>query len=243
MSEIHRKLVLTSNGQANRLTSWRATNSNDCIRTSIPFCIQDGARTMSDLENARRDLADDAWVALLEGFVRNDATVMEALRATLPLRQETLRFVGKEVRTPRLVSWHGDPGASYAYSGRRFEPAPWTPALLAVKERVDAVVGVRFNSVLANYYRDGGDSMGEHADTEPELGPARDNILIASVSLGARRRFLLRHTRTGAVHEFTLGEGNLLVMGGTTQRQYRHRVPRTAAAVGPRMNLTFRVVL
>jgi alkylated DNA repair dioxygenase AlkB len=168
---------------------------------------------------------------------------MEALRATLPLRQEELRFAGKEVRTPRLVSWHGDPGASYAYSGRRFDPAPWTPELLAVKERVDSAVGVRFNSVLANYYRDGHDSMGEHADDEPELGPARDNVLIASVSLGARRRFLLRHRRSKGTHEFSLGEGNLLVMGGTTQRHYGHRVPKTAAAVGPRMNLTFRVVL
>jgi len=199
--------------------------------------------TRHALENARRDLGDDAWVALLEEFVPDHAALMEALRARLPLQQETLRFAGKEVRTPRLTSWHGDPGAAYAYSGRRFEPAPWTPELLAVKDRVDSAVGVRFNSVLANYYRDGGDSMGEHADDEPELGPARDNILIASVSLGVRRRFLLRHKRTGTVHEFSLGEGNLLVMGGTTQLQYRHRVPRTAANVGPRMNLTFRVVL
>src|SRR5437016_10675124 len=195
------------------------------------------------LDQAKRDLGDGAWVALLDDFVPGDVSVMETLRATLPLKQESIRLAGKDVRTPRLVSWHGDPDARYAYSGRTFEPAAWTPDLLAVKQRVDATVGASFNSVLVNYYRDGNDSMGEHADNEPELGPARDNVLIASISLGARRRFLLRHKQSGTVEPFELGDGSLLVMGGTTQRYWKHRVPRTAADVGPRMNLTFRVVV
>ena len=141
------------------------------------------------------------------------------------------------------MSWHGDPDAFYTYSGRTFTPNPWTPELLAIKERVDRAAGAAFNSVLVNYYRDGRDSMGEHADDEPELGPAPDNVLIASVSLGAPRRFVLRHRRSGATREWALGDGNLLVMGGTTQRHWRHRVPRTAVPVGPRMNLTFRVIV
>lgn len=191
----------------------------------------------------RRDLGNGAWVTLLEGFVPDDVTLMQRLCATLPLRPETIRIFGKAVVTPRLVSWHGERHARYAYSGRTFEPSPWTPELLAIKGRVDATLGVPFNSVLVNYYRDGDDSMGEHADDEPELGPSPDNILIASVSLGARRRLLVRHRRRRTVEEFVLGEGNLFVMGGTTQRYFRHRVPRAAAAVGPRMNLTFRVVV
>ena len=194
------------------------------------------------LERARRDLGEGAWVALLEGFVADDRVVMERLRTTLPLGTQTIRLAGREVQSPRLVSWHGDADAHYRYSGRTFAPNPWTPELLALKAELDAAVGVAFNSVLANYYRDGRDSMGEHADDEPELGPSPDNVLIASVSLGARRRFLLRDRRRRLTHEFVLGAGNLLVMGGTTQRHFTHRVPRTAESVGPRMNLTFRVV-
>lgn len=195
------------------------------------------------LAAARLDLGEGAWIAWLEGFIADDAALMERLRATLPLGSQTIRIGGRGVVSPRLVSWHGDPGASYRYSGRTFDPRPWTDELRRIKERIDATVGTRFNSVLVNYYRDGGDSMGEHADDEPELGPAPDDVLIASLSLGVRRRFLLRQRRTRAVRELFLGGGDLLVMGGTTQRHFTHRVPRTAAAVGPRMNLTFRVVV
>jgi alkylated DNA repair dioxygenase AlkB len=194
------------------------------------------------LDITRRDLGDGAWIAVLEDFVPGDLVLMEQLRAVLPLGSQTIRLAGREVLSPRLVSWHGDPDAYYRYSGRTFKPNPWTRDLQAVRERVNAAVGATFNSVLVNYYRDGEDSMGEHSDDEPELGPEPDNILIASVSLGARRRFLLRHKRIRANHEFWLGDGNLLVMGGTTQRHYKHRVPRTTAQLGPRMNLTFRVV-
>lgn len=182
-------------------------------------------------------------MAWLPELISDHLVVMERLRTTLPLGTQTIRLAGREVVSPRLVSWHGDPHASYRYSGRTFRPNPWTPELLAIKARVDAAVGVGFNSVLANYYRDGHDSMGEHADNERELGPAPDNVLIASVSLGARRRFLLRDRRSRAVREFALGDGSLLVMGGTTQRHFRHRVPRTTEPVGPRLNLTFRVVV
>jgi alkylated DNA repair dioxygenase AlkB len=101
-----------------------------------------------------------------------------------------------------------------------------------------------FNCALANLYRDGHDAMGWHADDEPELGPdAPRDVLIASVSLGAPRRFVLRHRRrTTERRELELGEGSLLVMGGTTQHRYQHAVPRTAKPVGPRMNLTFRLI-
>jgi alkylated DNA repair dioxygenase AlkB len=195
------------------------------------------------LGRARRDLGDGAWVALVEGFIPDDVASMERLRATLPLGPQTIRLAGRDVLSPRLVSWHGDPAAFYRYSGRTFAPNAWTPELRTIKARVDAAVGAAFNSVLVNYYRDGQDSTGEHADDEPELGPSRDNVLIASVSLGARRRFLLRDRRRRTVEAFALGDGNLLVMGGTTQRWFTHRVPRTTEAVGPRMNLTFRVVV
>jgi alkylated DNA repair dioxygenase AlkB len=191
----------------------------------------------------RRALGEGAWIELAPGFVAGDVALMERLHAALPLRPELLRFFGKEVATPRLTSWHGDPDSAYTYSGKTFEPLPWTPELLALKRRVDEAAATTFNSVLVNYYRDGRDSMGEHADDEPELGPTRDNVLIASVSLGERRRFVLRHRRRKTTEELRLGGGDLLLMGGTTQSHYRHRVPPTTVPLGPRMNLTFRVVV
>lgn len=181
------------------------------------------------------DLGEGAWIAITPRAIPDHELRMARLRETLPLRAETLHICGREITTPRRTSWHGD--AAYTYSGRRFEPAPWTPELLEIRELLEQIVGVRFNSVLANEYRDGRDSMGWHADDEPELGP-----LIASVSLGAPRRFAMRHRRKKERREHVLGEGDLFVMGGTTQRRWQHSVPKTAKPVGPRLNLTFRVV-
>jgi alkylated DNA repair dioxygenase AlkB len=190
----------------------------------------------------RIDLGEGAWVSLEPAFVPDHVELMAKLAGSLPLGQETIVLFGRSVPMPRLTSWHGDPGCSYAYSGRIFHPAPWTPELAALRDRLVASEGCAFNSVLVNHYRDGRDSMGEHADNEPELGPSRDDIRIASISLGAPRRFVLRERRTRRVHAFELGEGNLLVMGGTTQQHYRHHLPRKRAHIGPRMNLTFRVI-
>jgi alkylated DNA repair dioxygenase AlkB len=190
----------------------------------------------------RIDLGEGAWATFEADFVPAHLDVMARLIASLPLRQETIVMFGRTVTMPRLTSWHGDPGCSYAYSGRVFEPAPWTAELTTLRDRLTAREGCAFNSVLVNHYRDGADAMGEHADDEPELGPSADDVRIASVSLGARRRFVLRHRRTREVYAFQLGEGSLLVMGGTTQRHFRHHLPRTRMPVGPRLNLTFRVI-
>jgi len=166
------------------------------------------------------------------------------LEAELPLMVERYFIHGREVPSPRLVSWHGDPGSGYAYSGVHHEPVAWTPGLSEVRARIHDATGLTFNSVLANLYRDGADSMGWHADKEPELGPTPDDRWIASMSFGAERRFLLRHRRDAADQlELRLGGGTLLVMRGTTQTHYRHAVPKTRKAVGPRLNLTFRRVV
>lgn len=189
------------------------------------------------------DLGRGCWAQLIAGYVVGHDALMEALVDSLPLRQEPITMFGKTHLTPRLTSWHGDAGCAYRYSRRSFEPAPWTPALDGLRVRLVETTGYAFNSVLANYYRDGADAMGAHADDEPELGPSRDDVGIASVSLGARRRFLLRPKDGGETVAFALGEGDLLVMGGRTQAHFKHWVPRTKKPVGPRMNLTFRVVV
>jgi len=195
------------------------------------------------METTRRDLGAGAWFELTEAFVPEHEAAMAALVEELPLVQEPLTIAGKTYLTPRLTSWHGDPGCTYGYSGRVFEPSPWTPGLSRLRDRIEAATGVRYDTVLANLYRDGGDAMGAHADNEKELGPAApDDVLIASISLGAPRRFLLvRNADRSDRVELLLGGGSLLVMGGATQRDWRHHVPRTKRPVGPRLNLTFRL--
>lgn len=189
------------------------------------------------------DLGDGARVVLVPGFVPEHAAMMSVLVESLPLRQEALVLFGRENQTPRLTSWHGDPGCAYRYSGRTFEPHAWTRELSDVRARLREATGYDFNGMLANFYRDGSDSMGAHSDDERELGPHPDDVAVASVSLGARRRFLLERKRGGDRREYLLGEGDLLLMTGTTQRHFKHWVPRTSKPVGPRLNLTFRVLV
>ena len=160
--------------------------------------------------------------------------------------QRNIRIFGRELPQPRLTAWYGDPGARYTYSGLAWEPCSWTPTLLALRQRVEKDTGAPFNSVLLNYYRNGHDSMEWHSDDEPELG---DSPVIASVSLGATRRFRLRPRRTqplaGTAHPpfgLDLPSGSLLLMRGTTQQEWQHALPKTARPVGPRLNLTFRWV-
>lgn len=164
-----------------------------------------------------------------------------ALLAGVAWETHRIRLFGRDVDSPRLSCWIGDPGTAYVYSRTRFEPHPWPPALAGLRERLARETGVAFNSVLANRYRDGRDAMGWHSDDEPELGA---QPVIASVSLGATRRFVLKHRRDPACKfAIDLGHGSLLVMRGDTQSSYRHALPRTARPVGERINLTFRRIL
>jgi alkylated DNA repair dioxygenase AlkB len=181
----------------------------------------------------------DWWPAFLPKLERPD---LASLVRALPLRADTFTLFGRSVPVPRLVAWHGEPGCRYRYSGQTYEPEPFPPALARVRETLVRRTGIPVNAALANYYRDGRDSMGWHADDERELGPSPDDVAVASLSLGAARRFLLRHRTRGETRELALGDGSLLVMRGTTQRHWRHALPKTRAAVGPRLNLTFRVV-
>ncbi len=164
------------------------------------------------------------------------------LQSSLAWAQHRVRVFGREHPTPRLCAWYGDRQARYAYSGQALEPLPWTPALADIRARLEAALGIPFNSVLCNLYRDGADSMGWHSDDEASLGP---RPVIASLSLGATRRFLLRHRRRrelGPV-DLPVAHGDLLLMAGDTQRHWQHAVPKTRRPVGPRINLTFRRVV
>ncbi len=164
------------------------------------------------------------------------------LTEEIPWIQNKIRFYGKESLVPRLESWHGDEGMSYTYSGIRMDAKPWTKNLLIIKESIEPIAKTTFNSVLINYYRDGKDRVAWHSDDEKELGK---NPVIASVSLGAERKFKLRHKKykeNQLQHEVFLQNGSLLLMSGSTQHNWLHEIPRTAKPIGPRINLTFRVI-
>ena len=154
-----------------------------------------------------------------------------------PWEARNIILFGKEVPQPRLACWYGD--LAYSYSGITLEPRSMTPTLLEVKQRCEEAASTRFNSVLVNLYRDGQDSMGLHADDEPELGP---EPIIASVSFGGERNFRLRHRQSKELQQISLASGSLLVMSGLSQECWMHDVPKTKKFVEPRINLTFRYI-
>ena len=168
--------------------------------------------------------------------------LLHDLKEKIEWTQNTIRFYGKESLVPRLEAWYGDPGKSYAYSGIHMNPKPWTEELREIKETIEKEACVTFNSVLINYYRDGKDRVAWHSDDEKELG---QNPVIGSVSLGAERKFKLRHKKFKENRnkaEIMLQHGSFLLMKGPTQHHWMHEIPRTAKPIGPRINLTFRII-
>lgn len=163
------------------------------------------------------------------------------LAAEIPWRQESIILYGKRHMQPRLLCWMGDPECAYRYSGILHKPQPWHPLVSGIRAHVEALAGARFNSVLLNQYRDEQDSMGFHADDEPELGA---QPVIASLSLGAARVMHLRHRRDRALptQKLVLDDGDLLVMRGNSQCDWKHAIPKSRKALGPRINLTFRLI-
>lgn len=166
-------------------------------------------------------------------------TLFQHLRVRCPWQQAKIKLFGRRVASPRLTAWYGD--APYTYSGLTWPARAWPPELDALRRRAEALAGAAFNGVLLNLYRDGRDSMGWHSDDEPELGP---DPVIASFTLGAPRRFVLRRRDDKSQkQELDLPHDSLLVMDGATQAHWQHAVPKTSRPVGLRINLTFRLIL
>jgi len=173
----------------------------------------------------------------------NQADILLAsLKQEIEWTQNTIRFYGKESLVPRLEAWYGDPGKSYSYSGIHMNPKPWTQNLIQIKRAIEPIAKVNFNSVLINYYRDGKDRVAWHSDDEKELG---QNPVIGSISLGAERKFKMRHRQyktNGLKYAIMLNHGSFLLMKGTTQHHWMHEIPRTSKPTDPRINLTFRII-
>lgn len=139
----------------------------------------------------------------------------------------------------RKVAWQGDQPYAYTYSGHTRHATPWTPALLPLKALVEQQVGAVFNSCLLNLYHDGSEGMAWHSDAETALVPGGP---IASLSLGAPRRFAFRHRKRGLAWECWLQPGQLVVMAGATQQHWQHAILKNSAIAEPRINLTFRQI-
>ena len=138
---------------------------------------------------------------------------------------------------PRLTASHGDEGVTYRYSGTINVALPWTPTLLEIKHKIEAVQGA-YNYCLLNRYRTGADSVGWHADNEPGMG-----TVIGSLSLGATRTFRIKHNTTKETQAFPVGNGTLIIMAGTMQQFWKHEVPKTTETINERINLTFRQII
>ncbi|GAB3912687.1 alpha-ketoglutarate-dependent dioxygenase AlkB family protein [Mucilaginibacter boryungensis] len=158
-----------------------------------------------------------------------------------PWKQTIQKMWEKEYLTPRLTAWYGDAGTDYSISGKISNPNPWTHELLMLKDRVEQVAGIRFNSVLLNYYRDGNDSVAWHSDRESVLGK---NPIIASVSFGQVRSFDIRNKADHSEHySVRLEHGSFLLMKAGLQENWEHRIAKSPKPMKARVNLTFRVVI
>lgn len=196
-------------------------------RSELQFYLEPGGRVRYFPQWLSPAQADRLWSALIEG---------------LNWRQLPVRMFGRWIQQPRLVDFHADSGVSYTYAGLRLEGRGWPPMLEGLRERASEQAGVKFNSVLCNLYRDGRDYMGWHADDESELGR---NPCVASISLGAQRRFVLRPRREprDRRHEWLLESGSLLLMEGSLQHHWQHQLPKALKVSQPRINLTFRRII
>jgi len=156
-------------------------------------------------------------------------------------KQRSVLMYGKEVITPRLTAWFGDPDTDYSIKGDDSVPMPWTKELLEIKARVESLSHIKFNSVLLNYYRDGNDSVDWHNDGNGV--PGRD-MFVASVSFGQERQFDIR-SKTDHSSKFSvlLENGSYLLMKGNFQDDWEHRIAKSKQPMRARVNLTFRIIL
>ncbi len=171
---------------------------------------------------------------------RGDELIAHFIK-TAPWKQSTQKMWDKEYPTPRLTAWYGDVGTDYSKSGKISNPNPWTAELLYIKSMVEPLAGKQFNSVLLNYYRDGNDSVAWHSDRESVLGK---NPIIASVSFGQVRSFDIRNkTNHKETYSVKLEHGSFLLMKSGLQEHWEHRIAKSTKLMGPRVNLTFRLVI
>ena len=185
---------------------------------------------------------NDLKIRVQEGFFDTTESnkLLQTLIETLPWESMKIRMFGREVVIPRLQCWIGDDGCEYSYSGNQLYRQPWTSEILMIKKKIVEKTNLEFNSVLVNYYRDGQDSMGWHADDEKELGT---NPTIAALSFGGERDLVFKNILSKETLAVSQLHGALIVIDGKTQRYWQHSIKKTKKFISPRINLTFRNII
>ncbi|KAB7531143.1 alpha-ketoglutarate-dependent dioxygenase AlkB [Flagellimonas olearia] len=191
---------------------------------------------------------DQNWLPR-DGIVNYHGSIMAYDRANayykklmdaIAWKNDVAIIYGKRIETKRKVAWHGDLPFEYTYSNTTKRALPWTPELLELKKLVEEHTGETFNSCLLNLYHSGEEGMAWHSDAEKDL---KKDGTIGSLSFGAERKFSFKHKTTKEKVSIALEHGSLLVMKGTTQTHWLHRLPPTKMVKTPRINLTFRTIV
>ena len=164
---------------------------------------------------------------------------LNKLLQTIEWKNDEAKIFGKHIITKRKAAWYGDSDYLYTYSNSTKQALTWTNELLQLKQIVEDLIGSTFNSCLLNLYHNGSEGMAWHSDDEKSLA---QNAAIASVSLGAERKFSFRHKKTKETASLLLETGSVLVMKGSTQTNWLHSLPKTKKVSLPRINLTFRTM-
>lgn len=173
-------------------------------------------------------------------FGTEEQRILQNLLTEIVWKNDEAVIFGKHIITKRKVAWYGDSSFAYTYSNITKQALPWTVELLQLKDLVEKITGTVYNSCLLNLYHDGDEGMAWHSDDEKSLGK---NTSIASLSFGAERKFAFKHKNSKETVSLVLDSGSLLVMKGSTQTHWLHRLPKTTRVTRPRVNLTFRTMI
>src|SRR5210317_42157 len=185
---------------------------------------------------------NDLKIRIEEGFftTAESNTLLENFISKLPWESMIIKMFGRDTKIPRLQCLIGDEGCEYMYSGKQLNRQIWNQDLTMIRKKIFKELKIDFNSVLANYYRDGKDSMGWHSDDEKELGP---NPTIASISFGSERDLVFRNKISKKTLTIPQTNGCLILIDGETQKNWQHSIKKTQKIIGPRINLTFRNII
>lgn len=207
----------------------------DPSRTAKPKPLK---LVMCEMNHSENLLPADGLAFLFENRLSLDTEeLFDALANEINWKQDEVVMFGKQITMRRLTAWYGDEAFEYTYSQVSRKALPWTKDLAKIKAEVEKISGETFNSCLLNFYHDGEDYMGWHSDDEPELDP---HASIASLSLGAERKFSFKHRRTKETISVFLENGSILLMKPPTQEHWLHTLRKSKKVDEPRINLTFR---
>jgi len=193
--------------------------------------------------DANKNLLPFDGIANYHGMIFSPAEAekfLKDLSANIAWEHDEVMMFGKKIITKRKVAWYGDEPFNYTYSHVKKTALPWTPSLQAIKDKIEEASGETYNSCLMNLYHNGEEGMGWHTDNEKEL---KKEGAIASISFGAPRKFCFKHKQREEKVDLLLDHGSLLVMKGSTQSHWLHRLPPSKKINGLRINLTFRSII